>query len=122
MIHGHLSYTRFSTTLTDVTLTGRRNAFEFLRDAAAEHFEQHTGSAWRPRAGSMVSRRTMTAAMIDSRDFLTARRRVETDPLLPGGARIVSPTASMRTACDWSVQLNLPRSRWFEVCGFHLDF
>ena len=36
----------------------------------------------------MVSRRTMTAAMIDSRDFLAARRRAETEPLLPAGVRI----------------------------------
>jgi hypothetical protein len=71
-----------------LTLIERRNAFEFLRDAAAEHFEQHTGSAWRPRAGSMVSRRTMTAAIIDSRDFLAARRRADTEPLLPPGVRI----------------------------------
>jgi len=42
-----------------LTLIERRNACEFLRDSAAEHFEQNTGSAWRPRAGSMVSLGTM---------------------------------------------------------------
>lgn len=70
------------------SLIERRNTFECLRDAAAELFEQHTGSAWRPRAGSMVSRRTLTAAMIDSRDFLAAKRRTEIEPLLPTGVRI----------------------------------
>jgi hypothetical protein len=42
---------------------------EFFRDQAAEHFERHTGSAWRPSSGSMVNRRTLTAALIDSRDL-----------------------------------------------------
>src|SRR6267142_2618067 len=32
--------------------------------------------------------RTLTAAMIDSRDFLAAKRRVETEPLLPAGPKI----------------------------------
>jgi hypothetical protein len=53
------------------TLIERRNTFEFMRDEAAELFETHTGSAWRPRAGSMVNHRTLTA-VIDSRDLLAA--------------------------------------------------
>ncbi len=32
------------------TLIERRNAFEFLRDEAAAHYERHTGSPWRPPA------------------------------------------------------------------------
>ena len=71
-----------------LTLIERRNSFEFMRDAAAELHELHTGQAWRPRSGSMASRRTLTAAMIDSRDFLNAKRRAETEVLLPQGARI----------------------------------
>lgn len=70
------------------TLIERRNAFEIMRDQAADLFEAHTGSAWRPRAGSMVNHRTLTAAMIDSRDFLAARRRAETEVLLPAGPKI----------------------------------
>ena len=58
-----------------MTLIERRNAFELMRDQAADQFERHTGSPWRPRSGSMVSHRTLTAAMIDSRDFLAAKRR-----------------------------------------------
>ena len=61
---------------------------EFFRDQAADHFERHTGSAWRPRTGSMVNHRTLTAAMIDSRDFLAAKRRAETEVLLPAGPKI----------------------------------
>src|SRR3954454_16872126 len=71
-----------------LTLTERRNAFEFLRDHAAEHYAAHTGSAWRPRSGSMVNHRALTAAVIDSRDFLNAKRRAETEVLLPPGPRI----------------------------------
>jgi len=70
------------------TLIERRNAFEAMRDEAADLFETHTGSAWRPRAGSMVNRRTLTAAMIDSRDFLAARRRADTEVMLPAGPKI----------------------------------
>lgn len=70
------------------TLIERRNAFELMRDQAAFQFEQHTGSLWRPHNGSMVNRRALTAAMIDSRDFLAARRRAETQVMLPPGPRI----------------------------------
>lgn len=58
-----------------ISTVERRNAFEFLRDTAGDLYETHTGSHWRPRSGSMVNHRTMTATMIDSRDFLNARRR-----------------------------------------------
>ena len=36
----------------------------------------------------MVNHRTLTAAMIDSRDFLAAKRRAETEVLLPAGPKI----------------------------------
>ena len=71
-----------------LTLIERRNAMELFRDLAADQFERHTGSPWRPRSGSMVNHRTLTAAMIDSRDFLAAKRRVETEVLLPAGPKI----------------------------------
>jgi hypothetical protein len=71
-----------------ISLIERRNAFEFFRDHAAELFEVATGSIWRPRAGSMINHRTLTAAMIDSRDFLAARRRADTEVLAPAGTRI----------------------------------
>ncbi len=66
----------------------RRNAMELFRDLSADAFEHHTGSAWRPRSGSMVNHRNLTSAMIDSRDFLAAKRRAETEVLLPAGPRI----------------------------------
>jgi SLOG family YspA-like protein len=70
------------------SLIERRNAFEFFRDHAAELFESATGSAWRPLAGSMVNRRALTAAMIDSREFVAARRRADAEVLAPSGPRI----------------------------------
>ena len=70
------------------TLLERRDCMEFFRDQAADQFERHTGSTWRPRAGSMVNHRTLTSAMIDSRDFLAAKRRAETEVLLPAGPKI----------------------------------
>jgi hypothetical protein len=70
------------------TLIERRDSLEFFRDQAAEQFERHTGSAWRPRTGSMVNHRALTSAMIDSRDFLAAKRRAETEVLLPDGPKI----------------------------------
>src|SRR6202012_5022326 len=71
-----------------VTLIDRRNAMELFRDLATEQFELHTGSFWRPRSGSLVNHRTLTAAMIDSRDFVAAKRRAETEVMLPPGPKV----------------------------------
>ena len=71
-----------------LTLIERRNCMEFFRDQAAEQFEHHAGFAWRPRKGSMINHRTLTAAMIDSRDFLAAKKRADREVLLPTGPKI----------------------------------
>ncbi|TJV74911.1 MAG: DUF2493 domain-containing protein, partial [Mesorhizobium sp.] len=70
------------------TMIERRDAFELMRDQASGHYEQQTGSAWRPRTGSMVNHRHLTAAMIDSRDFLAARRKADAEVMLPAGPKI----------------------------------
>jgi hypothetical protein len=75
-------------TAEGVTFVERRNAMELFRDQAAECFEVHTGSLWRPRSGSVINRGTLTAAMIDSRDFLAAKRRAETEVMVPAGPKI----------------------------------
>ena len=75
-------------TAQGTTLIERRNAYEFMRDIAADHFDTHIGQTWRPHSGSRISHRTLTAAMIDSRDYLTAKRRAEIEPLLPTGPRV----------------------------------
>jgi hypothetical protein len=70
------------------TLIERRNSMEFFRDQAADQFERHTHSAWRPRSGSKVNHRHLTSAMIDSRDFLAAKKRAQNEVLLPAGPKI----------------------------------
>ena len=75
-------------TAEGMTLIERRNTMEFFRDQAAEHFERHIHSSWRPRSGSMVNHRNLTSAMIDSRDFLAAKRRADNEVLLPAGPKV----------------------------------
>ena len=70
------------------SLIERRNSLEAFRDQAADQFERHTHCAWRPHSGSKVSHRNLTSAMIDSRDFLAAKRRAETEVMLPTGPKI----------------------------------
>jgi hypothetical protein len=70
------------------TLIERQDAFELMRDQAGEHYERHAGKPWLPRNGSKVNHRNLTSAMIDSRDFLAARRRAEQEVLLPPGPKI----------------------------------
>ena len=82
-----------STELERLTAEGtsfveRRHCLEAFRDRSAEAFEVHTGSTWRPRSGSMVNHRHLTAALIDSRDFLSAKRRAETEVMLPAGPKV----------------------------------
>ena len=93
-----------------LTLIERRNSMELFRDVAAEQFERHTGSPWRPRTGSMTDHRTLTAAMIDSRDFLAAKRRVEAEPLLPAGPKI---------AFTGGVEFNDHRAIWDRLDRVH---
>ncbi len=66
----------------------RRDTYEAMRDQAGDLFELHTGTTWKPHAGSLANRKAMTAAMIDSRDFISAKRRAETEVLIPKGAKI----------------------------------
>ena len=71
-----------------LSLIERRNAFEFVRDYAAELFEVAIGTAWRPRCGSIVNHRALTASVLDSREFIAARRRADTELFAPAGPRI----------------------------------
>lgn len=70
------------------TMLERRDAFELMRDQAADQYERQTGSCWRPRNGSMVNHRNLTSAVIDSRDFLMARHRAKSQILLPEGPKV----------------------------------
>ncbi|EGY02473.1 hypothetical protein AZA_87112 [Nitrospirillum viridazoti Y2] len=75
-------------TAEGLSLIERRNAFEFFRDAAAEMYETLTGSTWRPRQGSQLNHRALTAAIIDSRDHIAARRYADAHLLTPPGPKV----------------------------------
>ena len=70
-------------------LTARRDAFETLRDAAAESYRDVTGTTWRPRRGSHVSQTgTLTSAAIDARDYMRAKKDRKTAAHLPQGTLV----------------------------------
>jgi len=75
-------------TAEGISLVERRNAMEFLRECATAQFALHTGSNWMPRSGSLLRRRTLTAAIVDSREFLLEQRRATRETLLPRGTRV----------------------------------
>jgi hypothetical protein len=55
-----------------------------MRDQAADQYERQVRKPWRPRSGSMVNHRNLTATMIDSRTFI--RNRVPRhEVLVPAG-------------------------------------
>ena len=70
------------------TLLEQRATFELMRDHSGELFEASTGSLWRPLSGSKVNHITMTASMIDSRDYIKAKQRSETRAYIPEGTLI----------------------------------
>ena len=70
-------------------LGNRRDAFETLRDVAADAYRGETGEIWRPRYGSHTSQgRALTSAAIDARDFRRARKDRQTRAHLPAGTLI----------------------------------
>ena len=75
-------------TAEGVPLIERRNSMELVRDQAAYEFERHTGSPWRPRSRSKVNHLSLTLAVIDSRDFLAAKKRADNEVLLAAGPKV----------------------------------
>ncbi|MEW7009891.1 DUF2493 domain-containing protein [Lentilitoribacter sp. EG35] len=63
-------------------------AYEGMREHATECFASETGSAWLPRTGSRISNKALTASVIDSKSYMMAKRRKETENLCPEGTRI----------------------------------
>ena len=67
----------------------RRDAFEKMRDAAADAYRAETGDTWRPRRGSNVSQTgKLTSAAIDARDFMRARKDRQMKAHLPEGTLV----------------------------------
>jgi hypothetical protein len=93
-----------------ISLIERRNAFEFARDHAAELYEAATGSAWRPHIGSMVNHRTLTASVIDSRDFLAApfKRNDRMLEALPIGVVVFPGSGIAANLADKAKKLGIP--------------
>jgi hypothetical protein len=93
------------------TLIERRNSMEFFRDQAADQFERHSGSVWRPRSGSKVNHYTLTSAIIDSRDFLAAKKRADNDAMLetlPIGVMVFPGTGIQDNLADKARKLGIP--------------
>ncbi len=92
-------------------LGGRRDAFEKMRDFAGEAYRVETGSVWRPRHGSHVSRTgALTSAAIDARDFRRARKDRETRAHLPDGT-LVAVTGGRNVADADAVWATLDRTK-----------
>ena len=86
-------------------LGDRRDAFEKMRDTAADAYRGITGETWRPRYGSHASQTgKLTSAAIDARDFVRARKDRATMAHLPqgtlvaiaGGKDVADPAAVIR--------------------------
>ena len=69
-------------------IADRRDTLELFRDRAADIFDARLGSSWRPHSTSKVNHKALTATMIESRDFIAAKRRADIEPLLPPGPKI----------------------------------
>ena len=87
-------------------LGDRRDAFERLRDTAADAYLAETNDVWRPRNGSHTSKTgTLTSAAIDARDYRRARKESEIGAHLPDGT-LVAVTGGKEVAdpgAVWSV-------------------
>jgi len=100
-------------TLTDraQNLGDRRDAFEKLRDIAADAYRAETGDVWRPRHGSHTSQTgQLTSAAIDGRDFRRARQDRETRAHLPDGTLVAIAGGKSVTDAD-AVWTTLDRAR-----------
>ena len=102
-------------------LGDRRDAFEQMRDTAADAYRAETGEVWRPRHGSHTSRTgRLTSAAIDARDFRRARKDRETRVHLPEGTLIA--VAGGKTVNDPGAvftRLDKVRAKYADVILVH---
>lgn len=71
-----------------MTMIERRDTFEYFRDASADQYRTHIKKPWLPRSGSKVNRKRLTSTVVNSRDFIKARRWADAQVLMPPGTRI----------------------------------
>ena len=102
-------------------LGDRRDAFEKLRDAAAQRYLDDTGSTWRPRHGSHTSRTSqLTSAAIDARDYLRAREQSKTQAHLPEGTLVaVAGSGDVEDAGPIHFALDRVRSKYPDMVLVH---
>lgn len=94
-------------------------AYEEMRDLAAQQFSAQTGSVWLPRTGSKVSNRGLTASVVDSKSYMMAKRRKETETLCPEGTRIAfSGGAFQDHQAIWSV-LDATKAKYPDMILLH---
>lgn len=70
------------------TMIERRNSMESFCDAFADQFEAYVHKPWFPSSGSKVNHKALTSAVVDSNDFINARRWADKQVLIPPGTRI----------------------------------
>ena len=110
-------------TMTDraQSLGDRRDAFEKLRDLAADAYRVETGDTWRPRHGSHTSQTgQLTSAAIDARDFRRARKDRETRAHLPEGTLVAVTGGKTVSDADavWST-LDMARAKYGDMVLLH---
>ena len=102
-------------------LTARRDAFEGLRDTAAEAYRVETGEVWRPRRGSHVSQTgKLTSAVIEARDFQRAKKDRENTAHLPQGTLVAVAGGKEATDADKIIgQLDKLKAKYADVVLVH---
>ncbi len=102
-------------------LTARRDAFEGLRDTAAEAYRVETGEVWRPRRGSHVSQTgKLTSAVIEARDFQRARKDRESAAHLPQGTLVAVAGGKEATDAGKIIgQLDKLKAKYADVVLVH---
>ena len=102
-------------------LTDRRDAFEIMRDAAAEAYRADTGDTWRPRRGSHASQTgKLTSAAIDARDFQRARKDRETTAHLPQGTLVaIAGGKDVQDPAAVIAKLDQTRAKYADIVLVH---
>ena len=102
-------------------LGDRRDAFEKMRDAAAQAYRAETGDTWRPRHGSNVSQTgKLTSAAIDARDFMRARKDRETRAHLPEGTLVaITGGKEVRDPGAVFARLDQTRAKYDDIILLH---
>ena len=101
-------------------LTDRRDAFETMRDRAAESYRETTGSVWRPRRGSHTSQTgKLTSAAIDARDFARARKDRKTAAHLPSGTLVAIAGGKDADPAAVIARLEAARAKYSDIVIVH---